>query len=139
VSSRAPRTARSSRSPQQTIRLWVQAFNDRDADAASRLYHADAVNLQLALGNPLVGRKAIRADLAAFFRDHPDNVTRVENLLEDGEWAALEWSGSATFAGNGKRFRLRGCGFFRVQDGLIVTQRGYWDKLTWHRQVGIPA
>lgn len=41
------------------------------------------------------------------------------NLVVDGEWAALEWTDPAGF---------RGCGFFRVVDDLIVTQRGYWDS-----------
>jgi hypothetical protein len=33
---------------------------------------------------------------------------------------------------------LRGCGFFRVVDGNIVFQRGYWDKSTFLRQHGLP-
>ena len=33
---------------------------------------------------------------------------------------------------------LRGCGFFRIRDGRIVFQRGYWDKLTFLRQHGLP-
>lgn len=53
----------------------------------------------------------------------------VENLFENGEWAILEWRGP---------WRLRGCGFFHVQDGRIVFQRGYWDKLSFLRMHGLP-
>jgi hypothetical protein len=72
--------------------------------------------------------------------------THTENLFEDGEWAILEWSGGGTWRGafvgrepNGRSFKLRGCGFFRVVDGKIRFQRGYWDKLTWFKQLAIPV
>jgi hypothetical protein len=48
----------------------------------------------------------------------------VENLFEDGAWAILEWRDPKG---------LRGCGFFHVQGGKIVFQRGYWDKLSFLR------
>ena len=133
------------RAPRDVICAWVDAFNRRDADAASALYHPDAVNTQFAAGGPVSGRGAIRDGLAEFFRAFPDSFTRTENLVVEGEWAALEWSGGATwraaFAGhppNGRSFTLRGCGFFRIVNGLIVEQRGYWDRATWFGQLGIP-
>jgi steroid delta-isomerase-like uncharacterized protein len=132
------------RSPREVLTQWVAAFNARDAEAAAALYHEDAVNLQVAVGVPVVGRDAIRADFAAFFRAFPDTYTRPVNLFEDGDWAIVEWEGGATwraeFAGkppNGRTFTLRGCGFFRIVDGRIKFQRGYWDKATWFGQLGM--
>jgi hypothetical protein len=52
-----------------------------------------------------------------------------ENIFEDGEWAILEWRDP---------LGLRGCGFFRVVGGLIVFQRGYWDKLSFLSVRGLP-
>ena len=52
-----------------------------------------------------------------------------ENIFQDGEWAILEWRDP---------LGLRGCGFFRVVDGLIRFQRGYWDKLSFLRLHGLP-
>ncbi|MBX9768721.1 MAG: ester cyclase [Bdellovibrionales bacterium] len=60
------------------------------------------------------------------------------NLFEDGDWSILEWSGGGNFKPTGKKFALRGCGFFQVIDGKIKFQRGYWDKHTWFSQVGLP-
>jgi SnoaL-like polyketide cyclase len=34
---------------------------------------------------------------------------------------------------------LRGCGFFHVQNDKIVFQRGYWDKLSFLKQHGLPV
>ena len=125
---------------------WVGAFNTGDAAGAAALYHDDATNWQVAAGSPTVGRAKIHQDLTSFFSAFPDSVTRVERLFEAGEWAILEWSGGATWKGefagmlpNGKTFTLRGCGFFHVTHGKIKYQRGYWDRATWFKQLGIPV
>lgn len=133
-------------SPREVVSAWVEAFNRRDADAAAALYHEDAVNLQIAAGEPTVGREAMRGAFAYFFRAFPDNRTTPVNLFEDGEWAILEWTGGGSWQGefagrpgNGNRFEIQGCGFFHVTDGKIKFQRGYWDKASWFRQLGLPG
>lgn len=134
------------KSPREVVAAWADAFNRRDAEAAAGLYEENATNWQVAAGEPAVGREAILADLRAFFGAFPDSYTHAENLFEDGEWAILEWSGGGTWRGafvglepNGRSFKLRGCGFFRVVDEKIRFQRGYWDKLTWFKQLAIPV
>ena len=131
--------------PREVVQDWVAAYNQRDAYAAAELYHEDATNLQVALGDPTVGRQAMLDDLLSFFHAFPDNFTHIENLFEDGDWAMLEWFGGGTWRGefggmapNGRSFTLRGCGFFHVPDGKIRFQRGYFDKATWFGQLGIP-
>jgi steroid delta-isomerase-like uncharacterized protein len=133
------------KTPKQVVTDWVAAFNARDAAAAAALYHDDAINVQVALNKPARGREEIYKFLAAFFRGFPDNYTIAENLFRDGEWAILEWRGGGTFLGefdghapNGKSFTLHGCGFFNVVAGKIRFQRGYFDKATWYKQLGLP-
>jgi steroid delta-isomerase-like uncharacterized protein len=133
-------------SPREVVLAWVEAFNRRDADAAAALYHEDAVNLQVAEGTPTVGRQAMRDGLAYFFRAFPDNYTTPVNLLVDGEGAVLEWRGGGTWRGefaghppNGRSFEVQGGGFFRVVGGKIKFQRGYWDKVSWFTQLGLPV
>ncbi|MAK64305.1 MAG: steroid delta-isomerase [Maricaulis sp.] len=111
-----------SASPKAVVRSWVDAFNAADVDALAVLYHADAVNHQVAYA-PLEGRENIRRLFETEFA-RATMVCHVENLFEDGEWAMLEWSDPAG---------LRGCGFFHVQDGLIRLQRGYFDRLTFYK------
>lgn len=131
-------------SAREVVMAWVEAFNRRDADAAAALYHEEAVNLQVAVGQPTVGRPAMRNEFASFFRAFPDNSTTPVNLFVDGDWAILEWEGSGTWRGefagqppNGRPFAIQGCGFFQVIAGKIKFQRGYWDKVSWFRQLGI--
>ena len=114
-------------SPRAVVETWVEAFNRADVDGLAALYAEDAVNHQVA-EDPVEGRQAIRAMFAAGFRA-AQMTCIVENLFEDGEWAILEWRDP---------LGLRGCGFFHVVEGVIRFQRGYWDKLSFLRQQGLP-
>ena len=113
--------------PTDTVNEWVRFFNKGDADAIAGLYAIDAVNHQVAL-EPVEGRQAIHQMFRAEF-EAAEMECLIENLFEDGEWAILEWRDP-----NG----LRGCGFFRVTDGKIQFQRGYWDRLSFLRLHGLP-
>jgi NAD(P)H-dependent FMN reductase len=113
--------------PSALVLAWVDAFNRADVDRLVSLYARDAVNHQVTEA-PLEGRAAIRQMFVEAFAG-ATMVCIVENLFEDGPWAMLEWRDPKG---------LRGCGFFQVRKGLIVLQRGYWDKLSFLRQQGLP-
>lgn len=114
-------------SPSERVRRWIEAFNAGDAEALAGMYADNAVNHQV-VQEPIHGRDAI---VAMFEREFARaKMTCIpENLFEDGDWAILEWRDPKG---------LRGCGFFHVRDGRIVSQRGYWDRLSFLRQHGLP-
>lgn len=114
--------------PRDLVTAWVAAFNRADAEALAAFYAENAVNHQVAEA-PVQGRAAIRAMFEQGFAA-AEMICLVENLFEDGEWAILEWRDP---------LGLRGCGFFRVVEGKIAFQRGYWDKLSFLRQHGLPV
>jgi steroid delta-isomerase-like uncharacterized protein len=131
--------------PREVVEQWAAAYNARDASAAADLYVEDASSWQLAAGDPVVGRDAIRAGLGAFFAAFPDSVIRTESLFEAGDAAAWTWIASGTWRGplfgrqpNGKVYTLRGCTVFETTAGRIRTQQAYWDRATWFLQLGIP-
>ena len=113
--------------PRQLVTAWIDAFNRGDADEIAGFYAENAVNHQV-VQEPVTGRAAIHAMFAREFAA-AKMVCIPENLFEDGEWAILEWKDPVG---------LRGCGFFRVQDGQIVYQRGYWDRLSFLKAHGLP-
>jgi limonene-1,2-epoxide hydrolase len=113
--------------PREVVERWVAAFNRADADALAEMYDERAVNHQVAEA-PVEGKEAIRAMFRAGFAA-AEMVCIVENVFEEGEWAILEWRDP---------LGLRGCGFFQVRGDRIVFQRGYWDKLSFLRQHGLP-
>ena len=113
--------------PKEVVEKWVEVFNRADADALAALYAEDAVNHQVVQA-PVEGRAAIREMFAQEFA-RAEMECLVENVFEEDEWAILEWKDPDG---------LRGCGFFHVVNGLIHFQRGYWDRLSFLRQHGLP-
>ena len=114
--------------PREVVQQWVERFNAVDVPGLIALYAPNAVNHQVVMA-PLHGRDAIEAMFRTEF-GRATMVCLIENLFEDGEWAILEWRDP---------LGLRGCGFFRVVEGRIAFQRGYWDKLSFLRQHGLPV
>lgn len=113
--------------PKELIKKWVDAFNKVDIEALANFYHEDAINHQVA-NEPVEGKKAIKEMFEKEF-SQADMVCIIENIFEDGEWAILEWKDP---------LGLRGCGFFHIINDKIKFQRGYWDKLSFLRQHGLP-
>jgi len=113
--------------PRDVVEKWIDAFNGHDAASLASLYSEDAINHQVA-ESPVEGRDAIREMFAAEFA-RAAMTCIVENLFEDGEWAILEWRDPKG---------LRGCGFFHVVGGKIISQRGDWDKLSFLCLNGLP-
>ena len=98
-------------SPKEVLQQFVQAFNNADVEALADLYSDDAINHQVA-EQPVEGREAIRKMFVDSFAE-ADMTCIVEKMFEDGEWAIMEW-----------------------RDPLGL--RGYWDKLSFLRQHGLP-
>ena len=113
--------------PRKVVEKWVETFNNADVDELINYYSDSATNYQVP-NKPIEGRQAI----ADMFRKEfalAKMVWIVENIFEDGECAFLEWKDP---------LGLRGCGFFHIIDGKIIYQRGYWDKLSFLKQHGLP-
>ena len=113
--------------PKQIVEQWVDAFNQADADKIASFYAENAINHQVA-NEPIEGKAAIHQMFKSEFAN-AEMVCIVENVFQDGEWAILEWNDP---------LGLRGCGFFHIVDGLIVFQRGYWDKLSFLKMHNLP-
>ena len=113
--------------PKEVVEKWVRLFNQADAEQLAELYAENAVNHQVA-NEPVVGKEAIREQFVREFT-RAEMVCEPENIFEDGEWAILEWKDPKD---------MRGCGFFHVIGDKIVIQRGYWDKLSFHKLYDVP-
>ncbi|NYB74322.1 MULTISPECIES: nuclear transport factor 2 family protein [Sedimentibacter] len=113
--------------PKEVLQMFVDAFNQADTEALSLLYAEDAINHQVA-NEPIFGRENIKKMFENEFAQ-AKMVCIVENMFEDGQWAIMEWRDP---------LGLRGCGFFQVVNDKIIFQRGYWDKLSFMKQHGLP-
>ncbi|MBB6520626.1 nuclear transport factor 2 family protein [Pseudoteredinibacter isoporae] len=113
--------------PKQIVQQWVDVFNEGNADKIATFYADNAVNHQVA-NEPVVGKAAIHKMFTDEFAS-AEMVCIVENIFQDGDWAILEWKDP---------IGLRGCGFFQIENGLILFQRGYWDKLSFLKAHNLP-
>jgi len=113
--------------PKELVESWVKTFNEGDANKISSFYADNAINHQVA-NEPVEGKAAIHAMFAEEFAN-AEMVCITENIFQDGDWAILEWKNP---------IGLRGCGFFQIENGLIVFQRGYWDKLSFLKAHDLP-
>ena len=117
---------------------YLAALNARDADAVAGCVSADFVNEHTAaLGRTVTGRAAYRARLDGFLAEFADLHYEVEELLVDGDRAAVAYRMSFRLVSAGKApVRIRGVFRFRVDaDGLVAHRVDYWDSAEVHRQL----
>ncbi|MDA0986193.1 MAG: ester cyclase [Bacteroidetes bacterium] len=129
--------------PVDVVLKWITFFNQQNANLLASLYTNKSVNDQIA-EKPLKGKKKIQIMFEETFFTFPDIACIPVNLVADGNWVALEWSGWSTMQNplgknkaTKKRSYMRGCGFFKIINGKIILQHGYWDKNSWYKQLGI--
>jgi len=115
-------------SPTELVRIWIDRFNRADIDGLANMYAPDAVNEQVVLAEPLLGRAAIRKLFETDFA-RARMVCVEERIYECGDTAILQWRDP---------IGLRGCGFFQFRDDQIVHQKGYFDQLSFFEAQGIP-
>ncbi len=113
--------------PTELVRAWIERFNAADIEGLTRLYAENAVNDQAVLPAPITGRAAIREMLEIDF-ERAQMVCIEERIYACGDTAILQWKDPAGF---------EGCGFFQVENDLIIHQKGYFDQLSFFRANGI--
>jgi steroid delta-isomerase-like uncharacterized protein len=125
---------------------YTDAINAHDAQAIGALFAEDGVFEEPA--GKFEGREAIVEYWVRFFEAFPDLNGRDEFKAESGDTAINEWSFSGTNSGpmetpegtipaTGNRVTVRGCDAITARDGLIVSQRAYYDQLAFMAQLGL--
>jgi limonene-1,2-epoxide hydrolase len=114
--------------PIEIVEEWINRFNESDADGLAQLYSSDAVNDQVVFSKPVKGRDAIKRMFEMEF-GRAKMVCNKEYIHKSDDWIILEWSDP---------LGLRGCGFFKIKNNQIISQRGYFDQLTFFKIQGLP-
>jgi steroid delta-isomerase-like uncharacterized protein len=113
----------------EVVRGYVSAVNDGDVDAVLAHVAADFVSEHTsALGESFTGRDEYRARLPKFFALLPERHYEIEDLIVDGERAAVPYtlrSGAVS---------IRGVFVFTFRGGLIARRVDYWDSAEFLRQ-----
>lgn len=133
----------SNQTPKTIIMKWIDAYNSHNPDIIS-LYDSNITNIQFPWGKSVQGREAMQNTYIKLFESFPDIHVEVENIVEEPPWVVLEWNINGTmkgeFAGhapNNNSFNMYGCEIFKIVNGKILIQHGYWDKATMFTQLKI--
>lgn len=100
--------------PKELVSKWIKAFNNGDIELLSEFYSDGAIHHHIPESS-VQGKEAIMEMFKREFSPSKTNLI-VQNIFENGEWAMLEWKDPQG---------LQGCGFFHIQNGKIIHQRGY--------------
>jgi len=126
-------------STRAVVERYLAALNDHDPDAAAACVTVDFVNEHTSTrGTSRTGRDAYRAALPAFLERFAALQYAVEEVLIDGERAAVAYRMTCDWIdddGGRHPVSLRGMFRFRVTDGLIAHRVDYWDGADFERQV----
>lgn len=119
------------RDTRAAVGAFVDALNSGDADAVAACVTEDFVNEHTsARGRSLTGRAAYRERLPGFLGTFRGLRYEVEDLLVDGDRAALAYRMTASMRRDGAPavpIDVRGVFRFRVRDGLVAARADYWD------------
>ena len=113
---------------------------------------APDICFEYSLHQPLRGRAAVKEFATNFRAAFPDlNFSGTAELIADGDYVVGQWEGGGTHtgiafddlpigslgAGSGKSMRFTGTTVLRLEDGLIIDERGLDDGVAVLQQLGI--
>jgi steroid delta-isomerase-like uncharacterized protein len=129
------------------IERYNDAWNAHDVDAIVALHAPEMVFENHTAGERVEGA-AVRAHIAAIFRDWPDIRFRTRRLYAGEGLVVCEWTATATHSRTigrsglvaeptGTELEWEGVDIFPIEGGLIRRKDVYADSVSVLRQVGL--
>ena len=120
--------------------IWTEG----NVEAIEELFASDFVLHDPTSPGEIQGREAYRETVETFREAFPDAEYTVEDVLAEGETAALRYTARATHQGTfmgleptGEQVEVSGMEMYRVQDGEIVEMWTSYDALGLLQQLGV--
>jgi steroid delta-isomerase-like uncharacterized protein len=133
-----------SASAKQVATAYFDAIKAHDLDAMLAVWKPGSVDHFYGMAELKVPGD-LKAWFANLFRAFPDFLMEVEDMVAYGNKAAVRWSATATFTGEGKfegltatgaRIELEGLDLLTIEDGKIVENRAFTNAMEMARQMG---
>ena len=135
-----------STSPDQIRRLVHElytAWSLHQPERIDLIFTDDAVYEDVAGGQIVRGKEAIKQLLRAAYAWAPDFRVAMKSLIVTDDTAATEWVSEGIQTGpigelpaSGNSFQLRGASILNFQNGKIAKVTDYYDMATFLRQLG---
>ncbi len=117
----------------QAVERYIRALNRHSPEEIAACVTADFLNEHASqAGIGLRGREAYRARLATFLEDFANLRYEVEDMIVDGDRAAVPYRMRCIYGD--RPVLIRGMFRFRVTEGLISSRVDYWDSADFERQ-----
>lgn len=138
----------SEQSTEQVARAYFERVSARDPDGMMEFWVPGKGATIHGLAE-LVAPDGYRAWFANLFRAVPDLDFQVEDVVADGDKAAVRWRAKGTFTGearlegfdaNGAALEMVGIDLLTIEDGKLVDNQAYTNSMELARQLGaMPA
>jgi steroid delta-isomerase-like uncharacterized protein len=122
-------------------RMHRTLLESRDPAALDEFFAADFTSHNMPPGLP-AGREGVKAFFGMFRDAFPDVEVTIDELVAEGDRAAVATTMSGTHTGEvmgiaptGRRVSVTGIDMVRVEDGRIVEHRGLTDTVGLMRQL----
>ncbi|MDM9384156.1 nuclear transport factor 2 family protein [Chlorogloeopsis sp. ULAP01] len=109
------------------IKQAAKAWMTGNADAFAQLFAPDGKFI--VPGYSYVGQTAIQQVTAEFAATHSDVKIEIQQILTDGNHAAVEWTWEDTNIETGKQQKAEDAIIVDFNDGLITRWREYIDSI----------
>ena len=135
---------------EMVVRQFHESWDMRDPDRGAEVISDDIDFEDIARGEKLPGKDGYKSDYHRWREAFPDGLCKVENVIVSacGNWATVEFRNTGTHTGllrsslgdfepTGRRAEVRYCSVMRVENGMVVEGRDYYDSATIARQLGL--
>lgn len=140
----APASAQEAVNKAVWIRSIDEIWNAKDLSVIDELYADDLVMVQESGMGAVAGTAGYRQYVQAFLTGVPDIHMEVEEVLAEGDWAAIRFVGGGTQTGElmgipatGRVARVVGISIARFRDGQFVENTSHLDKMALLQKLGV--
>jgi steroid delta-isomerase-like uncharacterized protein len=127
------------------LRFYDEIFNEDRPGALEELVAPDAVMHGAGISElPASGPSELRAQVDVLRDAFPDLHIRVDDIVCEGDLAALRCTATGTHRGvalgvppTGRRVTIQGVSFCRIRGGQLVESWNHFDLLSLYRQLGL--
>ena len=133
-----------SASAKQGATASFDAIREQDIEAMAACWKPGSVDHFYGMADLRVPQD-LKAWFSSLFRAFPDFRMEVADMVAYGDKAAVRWTATGTFTGEGKfegltatgaRVELEGLDLLTIEDGKIVENRAYTNAMEMARQMG---
>ncbi len=122
----------------------IAAWNAHDVERLASLYAPDYEETDVGQAGSQHGQESIRRTATHYLRAFPDLQVTLNEVVIDGNRAALAWTWCGTHRGTmlnipptGRHVTVRGTSFLMIEDGLIQRGLRVWDMAGLLRSIGL--